>query len=337
MVNLPVIRELFAFNDWARDQLLARAEVLDDATLVRPFEMGEGSLGKTLRHLWGAEYRWLKRWQSLEFGAKAGDVERDPLPIASLRERWMATGRERDAYLDTLGPADVPRPVTYKNYTGELLTFPLGDLLLHTCNHGTHHRAQAVNMLRHLGAPPIKPGLDYIFWRLQLGEAAPPAVTVEAMQTYCRYSDWAERRVLAIARELSDAQLDRRFELGIGTLRGTLLHIRFAEQWWVENWTTGPGKPFPELPPDTPVTEIARLTDETFAARDEFLRGLKDADLAGIVEAHPRPGVVRRFPMCVTMLQLCSHGTHHRAQALNMLRHVGATVPGLDYLVMFMP
>jgi uncharacterized damage-inducible protein DinB len=51
------------------------------------------------------------------------------------------------------------------------------------------------------------------------------------------------------------------------------------------------------------------------------------------LEVRPRPGVVRHFPLAVTMLQTCTHGTHHRAQALNMLRHLGATVPSLDYLV----
>ncbi|MCC6360105.1 MAG: hypothetical protein IT450_15280, partial [Phycisphaerales bacterium] len=50
--------------------------------------------------------------------------------------------------------------------------------------------------------------------------------------------------------------------------------------------------------------------------------------------AIPRPDVERVFPLGVTMLQLCCHGTHHRAQCLNMLRHVGATAPPLDVAVL---
>lgn len=31
-----------------------------------------------------------------------------------------------------------------------------------------------------------------------------------------------------------------------------------------------------------------------------------------------------------TLLPLCTHGTHHRAQALNMLRHLEVPIPDLD-------
>jgi uncharacterized damage-inducible protein DinB len=40
------------------------------------------------------------------------------------------------------------------------------------------------------------------------------------------------------------------------------------------------------------------------------------------------------FPLGVTMLQLCCHGTHHRAQLLNMLRRLEARVPELSYITM---
>lgn len=45
---------------------------------------------------------------------------------------------------------------------GRTHTTTLGDVLLHVCVQGVHHRAQALNMLRHLGAEV--PALDYIVW-----------------------------------------------------------------------------------------------------------------------------------------------------------------------------
>jgi hypothetical protein len=48
-------------------------------------------------------------------------------------------------------PAGKPWPVTYTNIRGRTHTFLLGPLMLHVCNHGSHHRAQAVNMLCHVG------------------------------------------------------------------------------------------------------------------------------------------------------------------------------------------
>jgi len=116
-------------------------------------------------------------------------------------------------------------------------------------------------------------------------------------------------------------------------LRKTLLHIRFAEQWWLDNWTLGPGRPFPELPESMPVSELRGLFNTTASKRNSFLANLNDADLHSPVEAHPRPNVKRVFPLGVTLLQLCGHGVHHRAQAVNMLRRLGAEPLELDYMM----
>ena len=120
----------------------------------------------------------------------------------------------------------------------------------------------------------------------------------------------------------------------MGSVRATLVHIRDGEQWWLENWTRGPDHLFPAVDPHLSVTELTRLFDQTAAQRDGLLSRSTDADLLRVVSAQPRPGVLRTFPIGVTMLQLCFHGTHHRAQVLNMFRHLGAEVPGLDYAAM---
>ncbi|HRX85513.1 MAG TPA: DinB family protein [Phycisphaerae bacterium] len=334
MIHRTLLDELLAHSDWARDQLLARAADLDAAALDRPFEMGEGSLRATLRHLWGAERVWLCRWQGADFTPYLDDLKNAALPIPRLAELWRATGTERAGFLSGLADSALAGDVTYTDLRGQTHTYPLGGLLLHVCNHGIHHRAQALNMLRHVQAQPLEPGIDYIFtWRDRV-DKTPPRVRVESLRDYFAYNDWAQQQVLAAADGLTDAQLDRTFAMGEGTLRGTLLHIRFAEQWWQENWTFGPGKPFPEMPPATPFAEIRRLVDETARARRAYLATLSDADLLRSIEVHPMPDVVRHFPLAVTMIQVCHHGTHHRAQALNMLRHLGAPVPQLDYLRM---
>ena len=79
------------------------------------------------------------------------------------------------------------------------------------------------------------------------------------------------------------------------------------------------------------MTESAEATSRD---RDAYLAKCTDADLSRRVRAKPRPNVERDFPLGVTLLQLCGHGTHHRAQALNMLRHCGAEVPALDVIRM---
>ncbi len=135
------LRALFVHNDWARVKLLAAAEPLSDEQLDRPFEMGLGSLRKTLHHLWWAEELWLGRW--LE---RADTRPEDPQPrlsVADLRQCFSKTARDRDDFLDRVVEAGESSRISYVNSRGESWSHPLGDMMLHVCNHGFHHRAQA--------------------------------------------------------------------------------------------------------------------------------------------------------------------------------------------------
>ena len=83
------------------------------------------------------------------------------ISIDELRRLYAETARQRDDYLATLSPADLQRPVTAEVAPELHYTFALGETMFELHSHGTHHRAQAVNMLRHLGAEP--PELGYRF------------------------------------------------------------------------------------------------------------------------------------------------------------------------------
>lgn len=337
MSRLDTFRELFAHNDWAWARLSGLCIGLRDEQLDRPFEMGEGSLRETINHLWSAERVWLDRWKRSETpryrGTSAG------VSVRQLIDECRELAVERNEFVGALSDDALAAVIAYKNTKGTPNEFALRDMMLHVTNHGVHHRAQAVNMLRHLGAEVPKPGLDYIFYRLELQGAGggAPKLDVATVRAYYEYGDWARDQVHAASANLSDAQLDRPFEMGLGTLRKTLLHIRFAEQWWLDNWLLGPGNLFPETDERTTLAELRVLFAETARVRNLYLSRMSDADLAKTVSAQPRPGVTRTFSLGETMLQLCAHGTHHRAQALNMLRHLGATVPALDVLVMRSP
>lgn len=349
-METDTLRGLFAHNDWARDKLVTLASELTDEQLDRPFEMGPGSLRETLRHLYGAERIWYERWQ----GREQPQFPR-ARTLTAMGDLWQAfrdLAAARDAYLDPLGQADLQRPVTYANPEGETHTFPLGDLLLHVCNHGFHHRAQALNMLRHVGAKPR--GLDYLFMKIEqptvgydrptraklcelglnAGETTVPPLPLDldTVGVWFRYCDWATDRVHAIAEKLSDDQLDREFAIGLGRLRKTLLHIRDGEQWWYENWTVGPDSGFRDSPETTPLSELKTLYSGIAEQRNAYLAQLSNDDLQRVVTAEVRPGLRLSFRLGESLLQLCGHGTHHRAQALNMLRQLGAEVPPLDYL-----
>ncbi len=293
--------------------------------------MGPGSIRSALYHIWAAERVWLDRWA--KGGVPRLSQPEAGLSIAELRRRAEQTAAERDAFLASRTEADLAAPLAFTNLKGESYSLPLAGQMLHVVNHGIHHRAQFVNMVRQVGGPVPKPGLDYIFYRLERINDPPPPLEIDAIKTYQRYADWATRKLLAVAASLSDAQLDRPFEMGIGSLRKTFSHLCRAEEWWHVNWTAGPAGAFPPSDGNITIADLTRRFDDAWTARDHFVGALKDGDLSRPITVKPRPDMTLQFPLGVSLVQLCGHATHHRAQMLNMLRHVQATPPGLDLIL----
>lgn len=326
MSKVETIRECLTYNAWARDRVLDLAVGASAEQLDAPFEMGCGSLRETIRHLYQAEYRWYKRWlggapPELADGAGLGTV-------AEFGEAFRRLHDHRGRWMEGLDDEAIYRQIQF-THDGESYAFPLDQLVMHVCNHGTHHRAQALNMLRRLGLKVRD--IDYIDMRHAGHDEPPPQFSAEMIRTYYAYNDWARNTVLDAASALSGDDLDRPFEMGPGTLRKTLLHIRDAEQWWLENWHSDGEDHFTELDTETTLKELRELFRATAEQRDAVVARMTDVDLKRRVWCRPSPGETYSFRLGETMFQLCNHGTHHRAQALNMLRRLGVEPPGLDY------
>ncbi|MGE0480974.1 MAG: DinB family protein [Phycisphaerae bacterium] len=168
-MNSPLWTRLFRYNDWANTQLLDAAQHLSADRLDRPFEMGVGSLRRSLIHIYNGEHVWLERWKQRP---ALWPSESDPTPVAELRTRFAANARERDAFLAALSGDAAEREQVYRDSKGSLFRAPLVDMILQGYNHSTHHRAQAVNMLRQLGAGVVE--LDYM---MSLRQPAPETAT----------------------------------------------------------------------------------------------------------------------------------------------------------------
>lgn len=149
---------MFRYSDWANGRLVSAALALSDEQLDRPMEIGLGSLRAILKHIHDGESVWLNRWQGRSETPWPSYDERPVM--AELGERFRQTAAQRDAFLKTLTPADFDRAVTYRDSKGSLFTATLGDMILQGINHSVHHRAQAVNILRRVGAGLVE--LDYM-------------------------------------------------------------------------------------------------------------------------------------------------------------------------------
>ncbi len=165
---VELIRRLHHHRAWVNRNLLAAAAGLSGEQLRAPFPIGQGSVWRSLVHLYAAEFNWLEALQGNDDPLLPGDLP-GRLPgnqqgeggvegLDDLRQKWSAQeGRWAD-YLASLSP-DVLEELVYK--TSSLLG-PGGrwetrrsDVLLHVCTHAHYTAAQVVNMLRQAGVDKL--------------------------------------------------------------------------------------------------------------------------------------------------------------------------------------
>ena len=351
---MPVntLRELYAYNRWANESVFAIAERLSGDQLDQPFDVGLGTLRKTLRHIYGAERIWYERIHGT--GCNEFPRARAVFDIAAVGDLLRRLHEIRNTWLTSRQRTDLDGFVSYTDedgrheHSGRRM-----DILLHVCNHGIHHRAQILNMFRRLGEKT--PGLDYLFMRVEyptikLDDAAkkqvqdlglevkgsavsPAALSVGTLREYYRYNDWAFSQVMTVVESLDDKEVDQELDIGPGTIRAAMAHLCDAEQWWYENWTAQDAKPeYGKLSDTTPMREIGDAFREISNRRNTFLSSLADDDLKRVIHAYVRPEIKLAFRLGESMLQLLGHGTHHRAQVVNMLRQIDKQPPKLEWM-----
>lgn len=345
-----IIDDLYQFNSWANDRILALCDGLPDSQLDEPREMGFGSLRNTMFHILAAEEIWLERWTAVPWRPFPTDAA--GRSMREIGQRLEQTAKARQELLQRERPDKWQRICEYKDSKGNTYHNRLDGLLLHVANHGIWHRAQALNFLKQFGRT-VPGGLDFIFYRLAKPSVVLDPAAVEGMRkfgleaatgssppvewdaalirNYFAYGDWCNGRLLDLAAPLDAVALDRTFAMGLGTIRKTALHIADAERWWLKNWTAGPSQ-FEKAPTTMEIAELRSRWMEIIAERNKFIETLDPASAQRVVTALIGPLSIG-LPVIESLVQLCGHGTHHRAQLVNMLRHSGATAPATDYVV----
>ena len=142
---------------------------------------------------------------------------------------------------------------------------------------------------------------------------------------------WTTRQLLEIAAELSDEQLDQEFDIGHRTIRKTFDHI----VWNIECWSDLMKARTVRARPDSKPT-LASLVQRHEAASAEFLafaREITDQNRLDerFLDSLDKPPREKSFGGAI--VHLATHGMHHRAQLLFMLRRLGvAGLPEGDAL-----
>lgn len=132
------------------------------------------------------------------------------------------------------------------------------------------------------------------------------------------HNRWANEQLLAACASLTDQQMDREFEMGVNTLRKTITHILGAMRGWTDMLAGREQRPRLEHEQRS-IAELAALHEE---AADDFEAAVRAHPLEAMATG-TRGGRTYSFARGAVLTHVTTHGMHHRAQALNMLRQLG--------------
>ena len=168
MNAIDLIRRLHQYRMWTNRQLRDCARLLTAAQLLQPFPIGQGSVWKSLTHLYAAEYVWMEALHGNEQPLVPGDApgkmpgnqeaEGAMSDLNELLENWQELDRRWEDYLSRITDEcldQVVFKISTSSALGKRLGTRLADVLLHVCTHDAYTTAQVVNMLRHLGVPKL--------------------------------------------------------------------------------------------------------------------------------------------------------------------------------------
>ncbi len=152
-MNTNEIIQLYEYNAWADERIMATAAGLSTARFLKPVaRLSHGSLRGTLLHALSAQWIWRNRCQGVS--PKATLAEADFPTLESLRTRWEDEEKAMRSFLAGLSDADLDQTIRYTSTKGQAFENTLWHILVHVVNHTTQHRSEAAMLLTEWGHSP---------------------------------------------------------------------------------------------------------------------------------------------------------------------------------------
>ena len=148
---------LFAYSQWANEELLTAAEALTPEAFAAPSEFAYRGIRATLVHTLDVERSWRRRIRGEAPETWEGELPEAELPtVRQLRAAWEADAEEMRAWIAGLESAAFDRVVDL----GPRDRYPLSTFLLHVLTHSAEQRRDVALQLEQAGVKP--PEIEYL-------------------------------------------------------------------------------------------------------------------------------------------------------------------------------
>ncbi len=134
------------------------------------------------------------------------------------------------------------------------------------------------------------------------------------------HNEWANNRLIKLTESLpADEPFHRAFPMGEGSFHATLIHIAGAMAHWSDRLDDRiPGEPIEDQ--QFTINQLQPLFDTSHKLFKTIVHEIIATDRLDEMMVHPE--APKPFTRRVAIHHVLTHSGHHRAQALNMLRHI---------------
>lgn len=141
----------------------------------------------------------------------------------------------------------------------------------------------------------------------------------EQLEVLLAHDRWATGLMFDACERLTQEQFHQPFEIGIGSLHNNLTHTIAAMRIWGDVLARITPRPWVDNTPTRTIAELRTMHAEAadLIEKMAFAGPLDDTFLRA------REGRTYTFTRGVIITHVTTHAMHHRAQCLNMLRHLG--------------
>jgi uncharacterized damage-inducible protein DinB len=143
----------------------------------------------------------------------------------------------------------------------------------------------------------------------------------DCLQVLLSHDRWSTAQLLGACGKLSADQFHRRFEIGPGSLHDTLTHVIGVMRTWAQ--TLAGRELGPRLEGDGQDRNPEQLLSLLDEASQELSAEARRRPLGETVARRLRDGRTVQLTRTAVLTHVATHGMHHRAQCLNMLRQLG--------------
>jgi uncharacterized damage-inducible protein DinB len=152
-------------------------------------------------------------------------------------------------------------------------------------------------------------------------------VTLADVRELFAYNAWANRKFFPVLAAVPGEAYLRDLKSSHGGIHGTLCHIVWADELWLNRWL---GKPNPAVPQGRDLATLAAAVERwerVEGERTAFLGGLTERHLGETLTVKPSTGGQYVHTFRQMFRHAVDHSSYHRGQIVTMLRQLGVTPP----------